>query len=270
MCFNGECGLDLYHDAGERHTYICTMTPNLDTSIEQKMEYYHADSLDRRVPAGMNSYTLNMPLYCGVDDILVGVPKGCTVGAGEEYRPEKPVVYYGSSITQGGCASRPGMSYQSHISRRLNIDYINLGFSGACRGEKIMVDYLASLDMSAFVCDYDHNAPTAEHLRNTHYALYEAIRAAHPDIPYIMITRPDVIGRTAECEERKAVIYESYEHALANGDKNVRFIDGATLFGDADAHECTVDTCHPNDLGFYRMAGVIGGVLEDALAERMR
>ena len=239
------------------------MTPNLDTSIEQKMEYHHVDWLETRVPAGMNCYTLNMPLYCGVDDIMIGVPKGCTVGAGADYRPELPIVYYGSSITQGGCASRPGMSYQSHICRRLNIDYRNLGFSGACRAEKVMVDYLASLEMSAFVSDYDHNAPTVEHLKNTHYALYETIRAAHPDIPYIMITRPDVIGRREECAARTAVIRESYECALANGDKNVRFIDGATLFGDADAHECTVDTCHPNDLGFYRMADVIGGVLSE-------
>ena len=266
MCFNGECGLDLYHDDGERHTYVCTMTPNLDTSIEQKMEYYHIDWLETRVPAGMNCYTLNMPLYCGVDDIMIGVPKGCSVTGGAKYRDEKPIVYYGSSITQGGCASRPGMSYQSHICRRLNVDYINLGFSGACRGEKIMVDYLASLEMSAFVSDYDHNAPNADHLRKTHFALYEAIRAAHPDIPYIMITRPDVLGRKEECEERKAVIYESYQKALANGDKHVRFIDGATLFGDVDAHECTVDTCHPNDLGFYRMAGVIGDVLAEFFA----
>ena len=81
-----------------------------------------------------------------------------------------------------------------------------------------------------------------------------------------MITRPDVLGRKEECEERKAVIYESYQKALANGDKHVRFIDGATLFGDVDAHECTVDTCHPNDLGFYRMAGVIGDVLAEFFA----
>lgn len=267
MCFNGECGLDLYHDDGDRHTYVCTMTPNLDTTIEQKSEYYHVDTLINRTPDGINCYTLNMPLYCGVDDIMIGVPRGCTVGAGANYRPEKPIVYYGSSITQGGCASRPGMTYQSHICRRLNIDYINLGFSGACRGEKVMVDYLASLEMSAFVSDYDHNAPTVEHLRNTHYALYEAIRAAHPDIPYIMITRPDVQGRSEECAARTAVIRESYERALANGDKNVRFIDGADLFAGADAADCTVDTCHPNDLGFWRMANVIGGVLEASLAE---
>ena len=266
MCFNGECGLDLYHDDGDRHTYVCTMTPNMDMTIEQRMEYYHMDTLVNRTPDGMNCYTLNMPLYAGVDDIMIGVPKGCAVDAGAKYRPQKPIVYYGSSITQGGCASRPGMTYQAHICRRLNIDYRNLGFSGTCRGEKIMVDYLASLEMSAFVSDYDHNAPTVEHLRNTHYALYEAIRAAHPDIPYIMITRPDVQGRTEECAARTAVIRESYERALASGDKNVRFIDGADLFAGADAADCTVDTCHPNDLGFWRMANVIGGVLEEFFA----
>ena len=117
MCFNGECGLDLYHDDGDRHTYICTMTPNLDTSIEQKMEYYHIDWLETRVPDGMNCYTLNMPLYCGVDDIMIGVPKGCSVTGGAKYRDEKPIVYYGSSITQGGCASRPGMAGGASFSQ---------------------------------------------------------------------------------------------------------------------------------------------------------
>ena len=128
-----------------------------------------------------------------------------------------------------------------------------------------MVDYLASLEMSAFVSDYDHNAPNADHLRKTHFALYEAIRAAHPDIPYIMITRPDVLGRKEECEERKAVIYESYQKALANGDKHVRLIDGKMLFGDTDRDLCTVDGSHPNDLGFLRMADIVTAQLKEML-----
>lgn len=263
MSFNGECGLDLYHDDGDRHMYVCTMTPNLDTSIERSCEYTTRDTLEGRTPDGMNCYTLNMPLYAGVDDIMIGVPKGCRISEGASYRNEKPIVYYGSSITQGGCASRPGCSYQSYISRWLNIDYRNMGFSGACRGETIMAEYLAGLEMSAFVSDYDHNAPDAAHLEKTHYALYETIRARHPDIPYIMITRPDVLGRDRECAERRAVIYRSFERARANGDKKVRFIDGSTLFAGDDFWDCTVDTCHPNDLGFYRMAKVIGGVLEE-------
>ena len=261
MCFNGECGLDLYHDNGTSHTYVCTLTPNLDTSIEQKYEYTTVDTLEGRTPAGMNCYTLNMPLYAGVDDIMIGIPEGCRLEGGAKYRPEKPIVYYGSSITQGGCASRPGCTYQAYIGRWLDIDYRNMGFSGACRGEQNMVDFLAGLEMSAFVSDYDHNAPTVEHLENTHYALYETVRRHHPDIPYIIITRPDVWGRATECAERREVIYRTYLRAKELGDERVCFIDGGTLFSGEDADNCTVDTCHPNDLGFYRMAKTIYGVL---------
>ncbi|MBP3918831.1 MAG: hypothetical protein J6I50_06635 [Clostridia bacterium] len=263
MSFHGECGLDLYHDDGGTQRYICTLTPNLDISIEKRCEYTTCDTLEGRTPKGMNCYTLYMPLYAGVDDIMIGIPHGAMVEKGAEYRKIAPIVYYGSSITQGGCASRPGMSYQSHICKRLNIDYRNMGFSGACRGEPVMAEYLASLPMSAFVCDYDHNAPNAAHLEQTHYALYETIRAKHKDIPYLMITRPDVIGRAEECAVRREVIYRHYQKAVENGDRNVYFLDGATLFGDVDAGECTVDTCHPNDLGFYRMADVIGKVLAE-------
>ena len=81
-----------------------------------------------------------------------------------EYRIKKPVVYYGSSITQGGCASKPGSSYESILSRRFDCDYINLGFSGTAKGEDEIVDYIKGLEMSVFVMDYDHNAPTTEHL----------------------------------------------------------------------------------------------------------
>ena len=89
-----------------------------------------------------------------------------------KYRDMKPVLYYGSSITQGGCCSRPGNTYQAVVSRRLNIDFVNLGFSGNARGERAMAEYVAAQPMSAFAFDYDHNAPSVEHLKNTHYDFY--------------------------------------------------------------------------------------------------
>lgn len=75
------------------------------------------------------------------------------------------------------------------VCRRNNIDFINLGFSGSEKGEDAIVDYMAGLEMSAFVCDYDHNAPDAEHLVATNYKMYEKIRKAHPNIPYIILSR---------------------------------------------------------------------------------
>jgi hypothetical protein len=133
------------------------------------------------------------------------------------------------------------------------MDYVNLGFSGCGKAEDTMIEYLKVLSTSVFVSDYDYNAPDPEYLRNTHYKLYEAIRQAHPDIPYIMVTKPDHHGTPTDYARRQ-VVMESYMKARENGDENVYFIDGTMFFaGDEfDAH--TVDGCHPNDLGFYRMA----------------
>ena len=126
--------------------------------------------------------------------------------------------------------------------------------------EKEMAEYITSLKMCAFVCDYDHNAPDPEYLRNTHYKMYEKIRAKHPDIPYFMVTKPDFAYRDEDFE-RRCVIMESYLKAYRSGDKNVYFIDGSAFFNGVDIGDYTVDCCHPTDDGFVRMANYIGDVL---------
>ena len=209
--------------------------------------------------------TLNLPLYNDLTALYIGLAEGSYIGGGAKYANELPVVFYGSSITQGGCASRPGNCYQNMISRRLNMHYINLGFSGSGKAEDVIVDYMAGLEMSAFVSDYDHNAPTPEYLAATHYKMYEKIRAAHPDIPYIMITRPDFHkSKQSGIDDsiaRRDIIMDSFRKARAAGDKNVYFIDGESFFAGELEDSCTVDGCHPNDLGFSKMADVIGNCL---------
>ena len=199
-------------------------------------------------------YTINFPLYDGVKELYIALKKHALILEAIPYRYPIPIVYYGSSITQGGCASRPGNSYQSIISRRLDTDYINLGFSGNCKAEELMVQYLAGLKMSIFVCDYDHNSSDVEYLEKTHFALYRAIRAKQPKLPIIFLSAPDVLIAPYKYMGRREVIRETYQTALARGDENVYFIDGAELFAGDDWDSCTIDGCHPNDLGFYRMA----------------
>lgn len=123
-----------------------------------------------------------------------------------------------------------------------------------------MAEYLAQIPCSVFVCDYDHNAPSAAHLRNTHEPLYRVFRAAQPTTPIVFVTKPDFHPGT-EDEKRRAIIRATYEKAVAEGDRAVYFIDGETLFEGDWRDSCTVDGCHPNDLGFSRMATVIGGVV---------
>ena len=259
MPLTGGAGLDLYIDEseGEEIGFFKTFVPphNMTSGYESKIDLKAKK---------MRHFTINMPSYNRVDSLYIGIDEDASLGHGLKYRPLLPVVYYGSSITQGGCASRPGNIYQNIISRRLNIDYVNLGFSGSGRGEPLIAEYMATLPMSAFVSDYDHNAPTVEHLENTHFALYETIRAKNPDIPYLMVTRPDYRNHE-DSEPRRQVILKSYNDALALGDKNVYFVDGKEFFTGRYTDMCTVDGCHPTDLGFSFMADHIGETLKKAL-----
>lgn len=250
----GTAGLDLY----EEKTFLGGFVPPFDmpNKAYESVITIQGERRERQL-------TVNLPIYADLADLYIGLEEDATLSAPSPYTYEKPVVYYGSSITQGGCAARPGSTYQAFLTRWLDYDHINLGFSGSARGEDAIVDYMASLDMSAFVCDYDHNAPTVEHLEATHLPLYRKIRAAHPNIPIIFMTRPNgVLG--ADRLKRKAVIVKTYETALAEGDKNVYFLDPTEefpFFGD----EGTVEGCHPTDLGFYFMAKGLYPILKETL-----
>ena len=207
--------------------------------------------------------TINLPLYSNLTELYIGIDEGASLSVPTPYKYEKPIVYYGSSITQGGCASRPGCSYQAFLTRWLGHDHINLGFSGNAKGEEAITDYIASLDMRIFVCDYDHNAPTAEHLEATHMPLYRKVRAAHPDLPIIFMTRPN--GTFTENRlVRRAIVKKTYDTAVAEDDKNVYFLD-PTENTPVPADEGTVEGCHPTDLGFYFMAQSILPIIKSIL-----
>ena len=115
------------------------------------------------------------------------------------------------------------------------------------------------------VIDYDYNAPTAEYLKNTHYNLYKKIRDKNPNLPIIIISAPNYLPENTEKKERKKIIKDTYKKAVNCGDKNVYFIDGETFFGKNMREVYTVDNCHPNDLGFMKMAKKIGKVINDIL-----
>ena len=255
MPLSGSAGFDIYIDEGGKSTYYKTFMP----PVEIKDGYESVVHFESRK---MRSLTINFPLYTKVDSLFIGLQEDASVGRGEEYLYKKPVVYYGSSITQGGCASRPGNAYESIISRWLNCDHINLGFSGSARGEPAIAEYIAKLNMNVFVFDYDHNAPDVTHLDKTHKNFYNILRAHNAYLPIICLSKPDFEADVEGNTTRRNVIYETYRSAVNSGDKNIYFIDGETLFGDIGRDSCTVDGCHPNDLGFMRMAEAIYPVLK--------
>lgn len=251
FAFTGSAGFDLY----VKDRYQGTFVPPLDMQ-----DGY--ESVIKFPAAEMREITINMPLYSNVCKLYIGLQEGAEICSPESYTYSGPIVYYGSSITQGGCASRPGNSYQNIITRRLDTDYVNLGFSGSARGEEEMADYIRRLDMSVFVYDYDFNAPSADHLQNTHEKMYLTVRQAHPDIPVVMLSRPKPY-LTEEEICRQKIVKTTYQKAKDRGE-NVYFISGQDLMqyaGDGG----TVDGVHPNDLGFASMARVLGDLLETIL-----
>ena len=257
MAKAGQSGFDLFTTRFGKTTYTASFLPppGLTSGFESCAD----------VNGDMVTYTINMPLYDGVTELYIGLAKTAEIAPAAPYWYEKPVLYYGSSITQGGCASLPGNAYQAIISRKYDTNFINLGFSGSARAEQAMAEYLTTLDVSVFVCDYDHNAPNAEYLDATHWNLYKTYRTARPDTPIVFITRPDFYSNWDNTPKRWAVIHETWRKAKAAGDKNVYFIDGRELFAGDCWDICTVDGCHPNDLGFYRMAQGIGKVVGELL-----
>lgn len=252
FALTGSFGLDLYAD-GE---YYGTFVPPADMTDG----YDHILEFSEKK---LREITIHMPLYCDVSQLLVGLQNTAQVEEAKPYGYDKPVVYYGHSITQGACSTRPGNSYPNILSRRLNVDHINLGFSGNCKGEPQLAEYIADLDMQAFVMDYDHNAPDIEHLKATHEPFFKIIREKNPDLPVIFMTSTAQARFFDDQQGRKEVIRKTYQNALDAGDKNVYFMDGSNIYQGCDG--ATVEGCHANDLGFWLQAGAVESVLKNIL-----
>ncbi len=275
MPLAGSAGFDLYAAIDGKEIYLQSFIPpqsidedkifemeyNLLTVKTYKSQSDKAEERESNVFDQMTEYTLNFPLYSYVKRLYILLDENAKVEAPKEYRYEKPVVFYGSSITQGACASRPGNCYPSILSRRLGFDYVNLGFSGNARGELAMAEYIADLPMQVFVLDYDYNAPSVEYLKDTYEPFFQAIRQKQLKLPIICVSR--LFGRTRSDLERRDFIKASVEKWRGNGDSNVYFVDGYRFREAFHAGDSmVVDGCHPGDLGFWCMAEVIGEALE--------
>lgn len=256
FAFTGSAGLDLYAD-GE---YFGTFKGDMSKVTEGFSSEVNLPGRKKRC------ITINMPLYSNLISMKIGLNVDAFLEKAPAYKYEKPVVYYGSSITQGGCASRPGNSYQAIISRILDNDYINLGFSGNAKAEDEIADYIAGLDMSVFVYDYDHNAPTPEHLEATHEKMFKKFREKQPLTPVIMMSRPKY-HLTDEEIKRLEIIKKTYNNAVKSGDKNVYLLTGPEMIDDFVIECATVDNCHPNDSGFVCMAKALLPMLKNCLEQ---
>lgn len=166
MPLSGSSGFDLYQEAGGQQSFVGAYIPPLDA------ENGFAGIVYTNNPSGRNvNYILNFPSYNPVAKLYIGIKEGSRTQAPDNYINQKPVVFYGSSITQGGCASRPGNIYQNFLSRALNMDYLCLGFSGSAKAEKIMAEYMAGLQMCAFVIEFNREYTVCE--KTTEFTVFK-------------------------------------------------------------------------------------------------
>lgn len=227
------------------------------------------------LPAGRHEFMLYLPLYNGARSVEIGVPRRARITAARA-RPEgraRPVVFYGTSITMGGCASRPGMAYPAMIGRWLDRPTINLGFSGNGRMEPALADLLAEIDAAAYVIDCCPNM-NAEMLLERADALVRKLRRAHPSVPIIMVENIDhqawalLAGVRRDVVSKNRVFRRIYRWLVSSGVKGLFYVRGHALYG-RDG-EATVDGVHATDLGFMRIAERLAPVIRKALSAGQR
>jgi hypothetical protein len=262
MAATGTSGLDLYVKLADgQWAYAGTGRP--DGGQDNEATFFE----DR--PKAERTYLLNLPLFNRVTALSLGVAAGSSF---ETVRNAagRSIVFYGTSITHGGCASRPGMTYPAIIGRALDCETVNLGFSGSARMEPEICDLLAELDPDVFVIDALPNMGSDPITERTLY-LVRAIRKSRPSTPIILVgnityQKGRAFGSDGNHERGlNAQLRAAYDQLRAEGVGKLHYLPGADLLG-TDG-EGTVDGAHPTDLGFSRMAQVIGSAVARVLAE---
>jgi lysophospholipase L1-like esterase len=257
----GQSGVDLYVNGVYRGTAIA------DAEAKPGKVYTHSYYTGQ--PRVEREIILYLPLYMGVKVLAVGVDKEAVLHPAKPFTLAKPVVFYGTSITQGGCASRPGMSYEAILGRLLNLDHVNLGFSGNGRGEPEMARAVAEIDAACFVMDFSQNNPTVESLQQVYAPFVETIRGKHTETPVILITpiyaTRESWGPDPRLDGMRAHIRHVGARRIAEGDKHLQIVEGTDLLGPTDGGGL-VDGTHPNDLGFQWMAERLAARLRKVLS----
>jgi len=225
------------------------------------------------LPPGPREYMLYLPLYNGTASVQIGLAKNAKLmkGPAKPAENQKPIIFYGTSITQGGCASRPGMVHTAIIGRKLERPIINLGFSGNGRMDKGVVELLTELDPAVYVIDCLPNMD-AMAIEERTAPLVNGLRRARPATPILLVedrtyanasvSEPSKIRN----ETSRAAFKKEYEKLIAAGVKNLHYLKGDNLIGNDG--EGTVDGSHPTDLGFLRQAEVMTEALTPLLRAR--
>ena len=252
----GQTGIDLYIDGAYRSTAIAPKDAATGKTIEH--------TFFAGLPKQARDITLYLPLYKPARVLAIGLDEDTGVTRPRRFANPKPVVFYGTSITQGGCASRPGLSYQAILTRQLNLDHVNLGFSGNGKGEPVMAGLTAEIDASLFVLDFSQNNPDLESLRAAYAPFLQTLRTRHPRTPVIAITPIASASNNPKFQLFREHIREVIQSHISKGDKLLTLVEGYDLLG-PDQLDGLVDGVHPNDLGFQWMANGLAPVVAKSL-----
>lgn len=262
MPATGVSGLDLYvKDDRGVWRWLANGRPAAKTNTQTLVSNVYKQPRD---------YLLYLPLYNGVSSVEIGLPPDATLSKAESY-PEghtKPIVFYGTSITQGGCASRPGMVHTAIIGRKLNYPVVNLGFSGNGQMEPAVGELMAEIDAAVYVLDCLPNL-NGEQVKERTEPLVKQLRDKHPDKPILLVedrTYSDAFlnkGKRAHNDSNRRELRAAYERLKSAGVKGLYYLEGESLLG--DDNEGTVDSSHPTDLGFLRQAEAFIEALQPVL-----
>lgn len=260
MPATGVSGVDLYaRDTDGKWKWVMVSKP---ATQEVKAE------IIKGLAPGYREYAAYLPLYNGVESLSIGVAKGSKF---EGLAPrEKPIVFYGTSITHGACASRPGMVHTGILGRRFDMPVVNLGFSGNGRMDAAVGDFLVQLDAAVYVIDCLPNMGPADVTAKT-IPLVKQLRAAKPETPIILVedrrfTNDWILPAKKQFHtDNHAALKAAYETLQKEGVKNLSYIPGDSLYGDDS--EGATDASHASDLGFMRQADIFEPVIRKALGK---
>lgn len=247
MAETGIKGIDLYFKNNGKWQYVNTARP---TGIENEA------SLVKGMKMEMREYSMYLPLYDGVTSLEVGVDSLSTIKKPKK-SDQEPIVFYGTSITQGGCASRPGMVHTSIISRKLDVECINFGFSGNGKMEQPVAELISEIDARFYVIECLPNMNADEVSKRTRI-LVDIIRRVQPETPIIFVENLMYEGSFIkengglETHRKNAALKDEFEEMQQKGYQDIYYIDNNGALG--SDHEGTVDGVHFTDLGFLRYA----------------
>tara|TARA_B100000768_G_C11278931_1_gene377434 strand:- start:431 stop:1570 length:1140 start_codon:yes stop_codon:yes gene_type:complete len=260
MASTGIKGIDLYTKYNNKWRYVTTAGALVGLKTYQNKSI-PADSINeyeliKNMSPDFREYKLFLPLYDGVTKLEVGIDSTASI---EKASPSavKPIVFYGTSITQGGCASRPGMAHTNIISRKLDMDCINYGFSGNGRMETPIVELISEIDARFYVIECLQNMDS-EQVSERVRPLVDIIRTNHPHTSIVLVENmmytTAFLNQTEETIliQENAALKNEYDKIIKSGTPNIFYIkDNKDFLLD---NEGTVDGVHLTDLGFLRYA----------------